>query len=172
MNVSLKPNFKVVGKLFGSLIKEFQTKLERLSMEEVNSLQKGNSINLELGGEVKEITPDMIEIRISSKEGFNVGMENNNFIILNTELSLELIQEGLARETVSKVQNLRKTKEFDITDRINLYYNGDSEFVDALNNYMDYIKAETLAVDVIVKDNLEEKFDLNGHEVYLAVEKK
>ena len=79
----------------------------------------------------------------------------NNFIILNTELSLELIQEGLARETVSKVQNLRKTKEFDITDRINLYYNGDNEFVDALNNYMDYIKAETLAVDVIVKDNLE-----------------
>ena len=172
MNVSLKPNFKVVGKLFGSLIKEFQSKLENLSEEEVNSLQKGNSINLELGGELKEIAPDMVEIRISSKEGFNVGMENNNFIILNTELTEELIMEGIARETVSKVQNLRKTKDFDITDRINIYYNGDEEFKKALDKYMDYIKAETLAVDVIVKEELTEKFDLNGHEVYLAVEKK
>jgi len=171
MNLSVKPNFKVVGKLFGSLIKEFQLKLEKLNEEEIKTLKKGNSIILELNGEQKEITSEMVEVRISSKEGFNVGMENNNFIILNTELSEELIMEGIARETVSKVQNLRKNKNFDIVDRINIYYYGDEEFVKALNQYMDYIKNETLAVEIISKENLTDKFDLNGHEVYLDVEK-
>jgi len=171
MNLSVKPNFKVVGKVFGSLIKEFQTKLENLTEEEISNLQKGNSIILELGGEQKEITSEMVDIRISSKEGFNVGMENNNFIILNTELTEELVMEGIARETISKVQNIRKNKEFDIVDRINLFYNGDEEFVKALNKYMDYIKSETLAVEVVQKENLTDKFDLNGHEVYLDIEK-
>ena len=171
MNLSVKPNFKVVGKLFGSLIKEFQSKLENLTEQEVNSLQKNNSVTIELGGELKEITPDMVDIRISSKEGFNVGMENNNFIILNTELTEELVMEGIARETVSKVQNLRKNKEFDIVDRINVYYTGDEDFVKALNKYMDYIKSETLAVEIKEKEGLTDKFDLNGHEVYLDVEK-
>ena len=171
MNLSVKPNFKVVGKIFGPMIKEFQTKLESLSEEDVNKLQKGTSIIMELGGNDKEITSDMVDIRISSKEGFNVGMENNNFIILNTELTEELIMEGIARETISKVQQLRKNNNFDIVDRIKLYYNGDEEFVNALNRYMDYIKSETLAVDIIEKNDLNEKFDLNGHEVYLTVEK-
>ena len=171
MNLSVKPNFQVVGKVFGSLIKEFQTKLENLTEEEISNLQKGNSIVLELGGEQKEITSEMVDIRISSKEGFNVGMENNNFIILNTELTEELVMEGIARETISKVQNIRKNKEFDIVDRINLFYNGDEEFVQALNKYMDYIKSETLAVEIIQKENLTDKFDLNGHEVYLDIEK-
>lgn len=171
MNLSVKPNFKVVGKVFGPMIKEFQTKLENLSVEEINKLQKGTSIMMELGGVEKEITSEMVDIRISSKEGFNVGMENNNFIILNTELTEDLIMEGIAREMISKVQQLRKNKDFDIVDRINIYYNGDAEFVKALNKYMDYIKVETLAIEIIVKENISDKFDLNGHEVYLDVEK-
>ena len=171
MNLSVKPNFKVVGKIFGPMIKEFQTKLESLSEEDVNKLQKGTSIIMELGGNDKEITSDMVDIRISSKEGFNVGMENNNFIILNTELTEDLIMEGIAREMISKVQQLRKNNDFDIVDRINIYYNGDEEFVKALNKYEDYIKSETLAIDIITKEDLADKFDLNGHEVYLNVEK-
>ena len=81
MNFTVKPNFKVVGKVFGPLIKEFQTKLEGLTAEEISTLQKGGVVNMEIGGETKEVTLNMIDIRISSKEGFNVGMENNNFII-------------------------------------------------------------------------------------------
>ena len=83
MNLSVKPNFKVVGKLFGPLIKEFQNKLENLSSTEINTLEKGNSITMIIGDKETEITPEMVDIRISSKEGFNVGMENNNFIILD-----------------------------------------------------------------------------------------
>ena len=171
MNMSVKPNFKVVGKELGPLVKEFQTKLEGLSEREIEMLQSGQSIELNLGGEDKEITPDMVDIRISSKEGFNVGMENNNFIILDTTLTDDLILEGIAREMVSKVQQLRKNKDFNVADRITLYYNGDEDIDLTVKKFNDYIKHETLSLDIVKKDNLEEKYDLNGHDCYIDVER-
>ena len=171
MNMSVKPNFKEVGKVFGPLIKEFQTKLEGLTSKEISELQSGNSITMNLGGEDKEITPEMVDIRISSKEGFNVGMENNNFIILETTLTDELILEGIAREMVSKVQQLRKNKDFNVVDRIKLYYNGDTDIDNCVIKFNEYIKHETLSTDIEKKDNLTEKYDLNGHECYIDVER-
>ncbi|MGN1372007.1 MAG: isoleucine--tRNA ligase [Candidatus Coprovivens sp.] len=171
MNLSVKPNFKEVGKVFGPLIKEFQTKLENLSKEDITKLQNGENITMNIGNEDKEITPDMVEIRISSKEGFNVGMENNNFIILDTTLTEELILEGIARELVSKVQQLRKAKDFNVADRITLYYSGDEEIEKCIDQFREYIKAETLSLDIIKKDNLTELCDLNGHECYIDVER-
>ena len=171
MNLSVKPNFKVVGKVFGPLIKEFQTKLEGLTGEEISTLQKGGTITLEVGGEDKEVTLEMVDIRISSKEGFNVGMENNNFIILDTTLTEELILEGIAREMVSKVQQLRKNKDFNVADRITLYYSGDEAVDNCVAEFAEYIKNETLSLDIVKKDGLEEKCDLNGHDCYIDVER-
>ncbi len=171
MNLSVKPNFKTVGKVFGPLIKEFQTKLESLTSEEISTLQKGGVVNMEIGGETKEITLDMVDIRISSKEGFNVGMENNNFIILDTTLTDELILEGIAREMVSKVQQLRKNKDFNVADRITLYYSGDEQVDNCVASFSEYIKNETLSLDIVKKDNLTEKCDLNGHDCYIDVER-
>lgn len=171
MNLSVKPNFKVVGKVFGPLIKEFQTKLESLTSEEISTLQKGGVVNMEIGGETKEVTLDMVDIRISSKEGFNVGMENNNFIILDTTLTDELVLEGIAREMVSKVQQLRKNKDFNVADRITLYYSGDEEIDKCVASFSEYIKNETLSLDIVKKDDLTEKCDLNGHDCYIDVER-
>jgi isoleucyl-tRNA synthetase len=171
MNLSVKPNFKVVGKVFGPLIKEFQTKLEGLTGEEISTLQKGGTIQLEVGGEDKEVTLEMVDIRISSKEGFNVGMENNNFIILDTTLTDELILEGIAREMVSKVQQLRKNKDFNVADRITLFYSGDEAVDNCVETFAEYIKNETLSLDIVKKDGLTEKCDLNGHDCYIDVER-
>ena len=171
MNLSVKPNFKTVGKVFGPLIKEFQNKLETLSSEEISTLQKGGVVNMEIGGEEKEITLDMVDIRISSKEGFNVGMENNNFIILDTTLTDELVLEGIAREMVSKVQQLRKNKDFNVADRITLFYNGDEDVDKCVESFAEYIKNETLSLDIVKKDGLTEKCDLNGHDCYIDVER-
>ena len=171
MNLSVKPNFKVVGKVFGPLIKEFQTKLESLTSEEIGTLQKGGTINLEVGGEDREVTLEMVDIRISSKEGFNVGMENNNFIILDTTLTDELILEGIAREMVSKVQQLRKNKDFNVADRITLFYSGDEAVDNCVETFAEYIKNETLSLDIVKKDGLTEQCDLNGHDCYIDVER-
>ncbi len=171
MNFTFKPNFKVVGKIFGSNIKEFQTKLENLTEEEINKLNNNESIKMNINNEAYSITKEMVDIRISSKEGFNVGMENNNFIILNVERTEELILEGIAREFVSKVQNMRKANDYNVVDRIHIYVNGDEIFKKSLENFKDYIQKETLAIHVEYKENLQEKQDLNGHEVFMEIEK-
>ena len=126
---------------------------------------------MNIGGEDKEITPEMVDIRISSKEGFNVGMENNSFIILNTELTAELIEEGIAREMISKVQQLRKNKDYDIVDRIKVYYYSDDEFTLAIKNNEEYIKSETLAIEFINEKKSVDVYSLNDHEVYIEIEK-
>lgn len=171
MNFTVKPNFKNVGKIFGPNMKEFQSKLENLSEEELTKLTNKETVSMVVGNENYEVDETYVDIRISSKEGFNVGMENNNFIILNTERTEELILEGIAREFVSKVQNLRKTLEFNVIDRISIYVSGDEEFNKTLQKFKEYIQNETLAVSIIEKEGLEEKYDLNGHDVYIEIEK-
>lgn len=169
MNFTIKPNFKVCGKMFGKEINNYAKMLSTLSDEDINKLQNGNTITHEFNGETLEITPDMVDIRIESKEGFDAAKENNNFIILNTTLTEDLINEGIVRELVSKVQNLRKVKDFDVADRITLYYDGDIESI--ISEFTDYIKKETLSVDIVKKEDLSENFNLNGIDVKLDVER-
>ena len=119
-----------------------------------------------------EITSDLIDVKIDSKEGFDVAMENNNFVILDTTLTDSLIKEGVARELVSKIQNMRKEKGFDIENRINIYYNGNEYFDEVLNEFSNYIKAETLAVELIKKEDLTNEYNLNDIKVYLDVERR
>ncbi len=171
MNFIVKPNFKVAGPIFGQSIKKYADSLLNLNVEEITKLKNGENITLDVDGVEYEISPDMVDIRISAKEGFDVAMENNNFIILNTELTKELIEEGIAREFISKIQNMRKVKEYNIVDRITIYYNGDEDVKETVNSQKEFIMAETLATDIVFKDSLEEKFDLNGHETYLDTEK-
>ena len=113
----------------------------------------------------------MIDVRVLSKDGFNTSHEGNNFLILNTTLTSELIDEGIVREFISKVQNLRKSKNFEIVDRIHIYYDENSEFEKAISNHIDFIKKETLALTIIKQDNMGEVTNLNGLDVKFDVER-
>ena len=170
MNFEIKPNFKVCGPKLGPNIKEFSNKVSEFTTEDVKKLEDGEVINIKLSAMDIDVTYDMIDVRISSKEGFNASHENNNFIILNTVLTDDLINEGIVRELISKVQQLRKNKDFDIVDRINIYYEENNEFESAIKNFIDMIKSETLAIELIKKDNLTEIYSLNGIDVKLDVE--
>ena len=169
MNFSVKPNFKEVGKLLGPKIKEFQVKLQELSNEDINDLRNNKDITIKLDNEDFTVESNMVLINSISKEGFDVALEDNDFIILNTELTPELINEGIAREFVSKVQNLRKQKGFDIVDRINVYYIGDKDIDESVDSFKDFIKNETLALEVIKRES-SAVVDLNGHECRIDVE--
>ena len=171
MDLSVKPNFKVVGKTLGSKIKAFTSSLEMLTSDDISKLQSGNKIIIDLDGEELLVDESMIEVRISSREGLNVGMENNNFVILNTEITENLLLEGLAREVISKVQNLRKTKDFDIADRIKMYYNAEELVENAINTFTEHIKSETLSIELSKKENLTENIDINGHNCFIEIEK-
>ena len=171
MNFELKPNFKICGKMFGPHMKEFQEKLSNLSEEDVSTLENGGTIKMEVDNEEVEVVPEMVEIRVSAKEGFNASHEGNHFMVLNTTLTDELIHEGIVREFISKVQNLRKAKDFEITDRITIYYSENSDFENAISNYIDVIKEDTLALELIKKDLDVEESNLNGIEVKFDVER-
>jgi len=172
MNFNIKPNFKEVGKILGAKIKTFQKALEDLTESEQIALQNGNNITISLDGENFEVLPSMIEIRITAKEGFNAAMENNNFVILNTERTEELILEGLARELISKVQQLRKSKDFEVADRIILKYSGTEKLNKAIDLFQNYIMEETLATEIQKDDHLKEEYDLNGELTKLDIIKK
>lgn len=171
MNFMVKPNFKEVGKIFGKNIKEFSDKLLELSNEDINKLENNESIKMSIDNTTYDITKDMVDIRISSKEGFKAMVVGNNFVILNTVITKELENEGLARETISKVQQLRKTMNFDITDRINMYIDATSEYKESIKDYLDMIKDETLTINVYDKDGIEDKVNINDYEVGFVLEK-
>ena len=167
MDFQVKPNFKEAGKILGSKIKDFTNYLNNLSEEDIEKAVNKESLKFE----DLEITENLLDIKIKSKKGMKVAMENSNFIILNTTLTEDLIKEGIAREIVSKVQNLRKEKDFDIENRIKLYYNSNNYFEEVLKEFGEYIKKETLALKIIKKEDLTNKYNINDIEVYLDVER-
>ena len=171
MNFTIKPNFKVVGEMFKSKIKEFTDALKDLPDEDVNSLLKEEVITIDFDGGRLDITKDMVDVKISAKDGFDVGMQNNRFVILNTELDRSLILEGLAREVVSKVQNLRKEKDFDIEDRITIKYKTDEDVNSAIEKHKEYIANEVLATEISVSEDAKEQIDINGHDLFIDIQK-
>ena len=167
MNFEVKPNFKVCGPILGSRIKDFTNALKELDLDLITKLNNGENINLlDL-----DVTPDMVDIRINAKEGFDVASDTKNFIILNTTLTDDLINEGIARELISKVQNLRKLKDFNILDRINIYYSCDVNLEEKLTKYIDIVKKDTLCNNLVNEKKTEEITNLNGIDVYLEVER-
>ncbi len=171
INYEIKPNFKVCGKIFGSSIKGLTDYLKDISNDVIKKLEKGETLEITLDGKNYELNKEMLDIRVNSKEGYNTGINNNLFIILNTTLTDELVNEGIARELVSKVQQLRKNKDFNITDRIYIYYYSDTDILDKLKDFIEFIKKETLC-DMLVKEKrVDEITNLNGIDVYLDVER-
>lgn len=171
INFEVKPNFKVCGKIFGSSIKNLTEYLKNMTKDNINKLENGDTLTITLDNKDYVINRDMLDIRVNSKEGYNTGINNNLFIILNTTLTSDLINEGIARELVSKVQQLRKNKDFNITDRIYIYYYSDTDILEKLEKFIDFIKKETLCDMLIEEKRVDEITNLNGVNVYLDVEK-
>ncbi len=172
MNYEVKPNFKVCGPLLGSSIKSFQGYVKNFNYGDIKNLEEGNEVKINLDGKEITITYDMLDVRITSKEGFNSTHEGNNFIVLNTTLNKDLINEGIARELISKIQQLRKNKDFNIVDRINIYYSHNDEIEEAIEEYRDMIMKDTLAEQIDERNDLTEEFNINGIEVKLDVARR
>ena len=171
MNFSLKPNFKVAGRALGKNVKAFGAALAREDAADfVGKLESEDSVLMNLNGEDVEIEKDYVDVRINAKEGFSVAMENNVFAITDTSLTPELIQEGLAREIISKVQQMRKQMDLEMMDRIRICLEADEEVQAAAEKHKDYICGETLAEAIEPAADLK-KVDINGHKTGIAIEK-
>jgi isoleucyl-tRNA synthetase len=173
MKFNLKPNYRVAGPKFQDKVGMFNKLLNQLDAFEVASaLEDDKEYMVDFNGEQLALDNELVQVELEAREGFNVRLEKNVFIILDTTLTQELILEGLAREFVSKVQQLRKNHDFDVTDNIHIYYQGTDEVSEAIDKHKEWIMKETLALTLENENNSDsEEIDLNGHNTEVAVKK-
>ncbi|MBI5962187.1 MAG: isoleucine--tRNA ligase [Chloroflexi bacterium] len=140
-----KPLPKQLGQKYGNKYPAIQKAILAMNAEEVaKTLHSGNALVVEAGGETYNILADEVEVKAMAKEGFAVAEEGAYVAALVTELTPELAQEGLAREFVRRVQDLRKAAELDVADRIELFVEASAGLRSAIEAHKDYITSETL----------------------------
>ncbi len=122
--------------------------LELDAQEASQALMAGEAVQVTVDGETYDILPDEVEVRAEARSGLTVASEGAYLAALTTDLTPELVDEGLAREFVRRVQDLRKQADFDISDRIHLYYQASEGLSKALETFRDYIMGEVLALEM------------------------
>lgn len=170
MNTEYRPNYRVAGQVFGKNIKDFAQYLSSISEEDIEKFNNGD-LKVSFGDEVYDISKDMVDIRVNSKDGYDVSTYNNRIIVLDTELTEELINEGIARETISKVQQMRKNNGYEIENRIVIYYSSNDKYSKAIAEFEEFIKKETLAKDIVKVDDVSDKVNINDYEVGIRLER-
>ncbi len=144
-----KANFKVLGPKVGKIMGKLAPIIESFSIDQINHFEQNGFERVVLEGHEIKLVPEDVEIRTTSKHGFATFTDTDLTVALDLELSVELKQEGLARELINRIQNLRKECNFAVTDRFEIYFEGVSdEIKEALKNREEYIKNETLAINV------------------------
>ena len=152
----IKPDFKALGPKYGKLMKSIAGQVNQFGQEEITKLESGEDITLNLNGEKAVITREDVLITTDDIPGWLVESEGGITVALDVEPDDELYREGLARELVNRIQNLRKDSGLEVTDRINITIESCEKLDDAIDENLNYICAETLA------DKLEIKAELNN----------
>ena len=148
----IKPNFKTLGKKYGPRMKEIAAAFQNISQQEIAAIERGGDYILELPGGPVELTSADYEIHSEDMPGWLVTSDGPLTIALDITLTPELVEEGTARELIRPIQNLRKERAFDVTDRIHttIYAAGDAatDIAAALSHYRDYVASQTLSLSV------------------------
>ena len=150
----LKPNFKTLGPRYGKLMKKLAAQLMNFSTWQINELESTGKYSLDIDGEQAEISTEDVEIITQDIPGWLISTEGNLTVALDITLTDDLRQEGLARDLVNRIQNLRKEKDFDVTDKILLQVQKNEQINDAIQNNYQYICSETLAKSLELVDSI------------------
>jgi isoleucyl-tRNA synthetase len=143
---TVKPLPKQLGQKYGNKFPAIQKAILAMNAEEAaHTLLEGKPLKVQANGATYDVLPEEVEVKAVAKEGFAVAEEGAYVAALVTELTAELVQEGLAREFVRRVQDLRKTAELDVADRIELFVEASPGLRSAIEAHQDYIMTETLA---------------------------
>ena len=171
---NVKPNFKTLGKKYGKQMKQIQAYFTNMSQEEIHQFEKNNGTHLDVDGVDVELTLEDALISTQDIPGWAVTSEGDLTVALDMTITDALMQEGLAREIVNRVQNLRKTGGFEVTDRIELLIEKNEKTDAAVKQYGDYICNETLATitEVDALDGVEAEELVEGVTVKLKIQKK
>ncbi len=171
---NVKPNFKTLGKKYGKQMKQIQAYFTNMSQDEIHAFEKNGGTHLDVDGVDVELTLEDALISTQDIPGWAVTSQDDLTVALDMTITDELMQEGLAREIVNRVQNLRKTGGFEVTDRIELLIEKNDKTNTAVAKYGDYICNETLATitEVDALEGVEAEELVEGVNVKLKIQKK
>jgi len=167
----VKCNFRVMGKKFGKLMKDVASKINELSQDQISTLEANGSIGLNIAGE--DITIEASDVEIISEDipGWLVANEGNLTVALEVELTDELKQEGMARELINRIQNLRKESGLEITDRINVQVSSNEFSNAAIRHFGEYIKTQVLADVIEIASNNGVETDFEDFKLNIKIQK-
>ncbi|MBE0572147.1 MAG: isoleucine--tRNA ligase [Ignavibacteriaceae bacterium] len=172
---SAKANFKTIGPKFGKNVKIVAERIKNFTIADISSIEKGEAVSFEIDGEGISISREDVEILSEQIAGWIVESENGVTVAVDTQLTKELISEGLAREFVNRIQNMRKDAGFQVTDKINITFSGNSDFVVAIKSFTNYISVETLAEKIDNEAELKGEFlqdwKIGGDDIKIKIEK-
>ncbi|HIE45877.1 MAG TPA: isoleucine--tRNA ligase [Flavobacteriaceae bacterium] len=157
---SIKPNFRILGPRFGKDMRFVGAEVGKFTAANISEIEKNGKINININGENIYLSLEEVEITSQDIEGWLVANQDNLTVALDISINEELRNEGIARELVNRIQNLRKESYFDIIDKITLYVQSDSVLEEAIKENKAYIMTETLTDNLIIKDEVE-----NGIEI-------
>ena len=161
----IKPNFKALGPRFGKDMGLISKEIQGFSSEQISQLDKEGSLNIVIAG--KEVTLSLEDVEITSQdiEGWLVANSNGITVALDITISEELRQEGIARELVNRIQNIRKDSGFEVTDKIKVQLKRSGLLEEAILENEAYIKSETLTSDLVFVDELENGIEIEFDEI-------
>lgn len=151
----IKPNFKTLGPRFGKDMKSVVAVIQEFTQKDIQAIEKNGEIIIKLGEKDVSLSVEDVEITTQDIEGWLVASSGNLVVALDIHITDELRREGIARELVNRIQNIRKDSGFEVTDKINIYLQNEKSVEDAIAYNADYIKNETLAVSLNFVENLE-----------------
>ncbi|MDE5942534.1 MAG: isoleucine--tRNA ligase, partial [Muribaculaceae bacterium] len=169
----IKADFKKLGPKFGKQMKAVAQAIAEMSQSQIIALEKDGTVTIDAAGTPVAVEIGDVEIRNEDIPGWLVANEGTVTVALDVTVTEELRREGIARELVNRIQNLRKSRDYDITQRINIVVAPDEVTDDAVTEYAGYICRQVLADAIIVAEVKnpaeDEKFDIDGTEILLSV---
>ncbi len=172
---SAKANFKSLGPKYGKQVKQIAARIRELTEAEIIALERTGTLDLHLDGDVIAISREDVEVLRKDIQGWLVESDAGVTVALDTRLDEALIAEGGAREFVNRVQNMRKDARFAVTDRIAIFFEGSPEMRRTLQTMGEYVKNETLAVELLESASPGEyaaSFEINGEALRVAIERR
>ena len=173
VNFEIKPNLPVLGKEYGKLIPKIREEISKKNqMDLANKVKQGKKEYIDIDGTQIELNQDNLLITMQGKEGFAFSGEGEIGVVLETTITPELEEEGILREVLSKVQNMRKEKGFEVLDRINLYVSENDKVEKIIKKFEETIKHDTLANNIFYDEQKEGYTDtnINGEILKIDVE--
>lgn len=171
VSLKAKPNFRLLGKKVGKLMPAAKTAIESLNQQQLLELLNGKEVFIHLEGEPIALTTDDVQVERAVLEGLIAANQGLITIALDTQLDEALLQEGLAREIVNKVNTMRREADLAVTDRIKLKIQTTERVKEAFRLFEKYISQEVLAIDVQFGPCQGTEWDLNGEPSILSIEK-